>query len=367
MRDQLAKYLGVPVYTETLSLATAEVYRVEGMYCVFLVGDRLASFVGNSPSLEDCKAEIKRLKDMMEPQVVTLNDLIISAHKMLAELVGEGVELTLLLSPTLRAVKANPIQIEQVLVTLAISARNAMPRGGKLSIATANIDVDAEYARLRPGLAPGPYAMISVSDNGTGMTAEEKASIFKASLTPGEEEQEANLGLTTCYSILQQHQGHISVYSEPGQGTTFKVYLPFAGRQAPSAPTTSEDLPTGNETVLVVEDEGPIRELASRILQEQGYTVLEASNGVDALRAAQEHIGRIDILLTDMFMPRMGGKELAEHLRAARPDTKVLYMSGYTDDAVVMNGMIDANTAFMQKPFTLESLAQKVRRVLDQK
>lgn len=367
MRDQLSKYLGVPVYTEVLSLATAEVYRIEGAYCVFLVGDRLASFVGSSPSLEDCKTEIRRLKEMMEPQVVNLNDLVIGAHKMLAELVGEGIELTLLLSSTLGAVKANPIQIEQVLVTLAVSARDALPRGGKLSIATANIDVDAEYARLRPGLTPGPYAMISVSDNGTGMTAEEKARIFKASLTPDGEGQEASIGLTTCYTILQQHQGHISVYSEPGQGTTFKVYLPFIERQAPPPPATSEDLPTGNETVLVVEDEGPIRELASRILQEQGYTVLEASNGIDALRAAQEHIGRIDIVLTDMFMPIMGGRELAEHLKATRPETKVLYMSGYTDDAIVMNGMIDANTSFMQKPFTLESLVYKVRRVLDQR
>ena len=264
--------------------------------------------------------------------------------------------------------KVDPGQIEQVVINMAVNARDAMPKGGKLTIETANVMLDALYAARHTDVAPGSYVRISVSDTGVGMEAEVQAHLFEPFFTTKEKGKGTGLGLATCYGIVKQSGGHISVYSEPGRGTTFQIYLPLIEQEAAvkTRQNTSGNLPGGTETVLLVEDEPALRQLASLVLEELGYTVLEASNGREALRVVEKRNGQgIDLLLTDVVMPQMGGKELADRIRAARPDTKVLFSSGYTEEAIVHHGVLNDGVAFLHKPYTPDILARKVREVLD--
>jgi PAS domain S-box-containing protein len=306
-------------------------------------------------------------RQIIEMRATNLNDLILDIDKMLRRLISEDVELVTIPGDSLWPVKADPGQLEQVLVNLAVNARDAMPGGGTLTIETANASLDEEYARHNPGVEPGEYVLLAVSDTGTGMTDEVKLRLFEPFFTTKEVGKGTGLGLATVYGIVKQHGGNIYVYSEVGIGSTFKVYMPAVDVEAEGMPRRDAAgyLPRGSETVLVVEDEATLRALVVRALTELGYKCLEAGNGEEALRVAQAHPGPIHILLADVVMPQMGGKELAQQLQAARPDTRVLFASGYTGDAIVHGGMLGKGAAFLQKPFTTAALARKVREVLD--
>lgn len=306
-------------------------------------------------------------KQIIEPRILSLNDLIIDMDRMLRRLIGEDIELVTLPAPDLWSVKVDLGQIEQVLVNLAVNARDAMPEGGRLTIETQNVMLDAGYTQRHANVVPGSYVMLAVSDTGTGMSSELQAHAFEPFFTTKEVGKGTGLGLATCYGIIKQHGGNIWVYSEEGQGTTFKIYLPQADAPAEDLVrlNPAATLPRGRETVLVVEDEDAVRGIATRVLRDQGYTVLEATRGIDALQLAQSHDGGIQLLLTDVVMPHMSGKVLAKQLVHIYPHVKVLFMSGYTDNAIVHHGQLDAGIAFLQKPFTPDTLAHKVREVLD--
>jgi len=307
-------------------------------------------------------------KQVLQPVILNLNSVTTNLEKMLRRLIGEDVELETLLEPDLREVEADPGQIEQVIMNLAVNARDAMPQGGKLTIETANVDLGEDYFRDH-GVrnAPGSYVILSVSDTGSGMDRETQSRIFEPFFTTKETGKGTGLGLSTVYGIIKQSNGYIWVYSEPGKGTAFKIYLPKVAGDAETEEmekTSMDDL-TGSETVLIVEDDDRLLNLARKILQLRGYTVLEAKNGEEALRIAEEHGTQIDLLLTDVVMPVMGGRELAERLQPLRPEMKVIYMSGYTDDTIVHHGVLMPEVNFIEKPFTLEALAHKIREVLD--
>jgi len=307
-------------------------------------------------------------KQILEPKVVNLNDTLKDLSTMLRRMIGEDIELTTIGAPDLGRVKVDPSQIEQVIINLAINARDAMPQGGKLKIEAANVVLDETYAAEHEGVAPGKYVVLTISDTGTGMSAEVRARIFEPFFTTKEVGKGTGLGLATCYGIVKQSGGHISVDSEPGHGTTFTIHLPQLEGAATVRPKRdeSDDLPHGKETVLLVEDEPSLLKLASLILQELGYTVLEASNGREALRIAKERNGQgVDLVLTDVVMPQMGGKELADQIHAAHPEIKVLFSSGYTVNTIVHHGVLDDGVAFLNKPYTRDVLARKVREVLD--
>jgi PAS domain S-box-containing protein len=307
-------------------------------------------------------------KQINQPKVLDLNALASDVGKMLRHLIGEDVSLTTVLAPRLGWVKADPGQIEQVLMNLAVNARDAMPEGGKLTIETANVDLDENFARANAEVKPGRYVLLAVSDTGCGMTEEVKAHTFEPFFTTKEPGKGTGLGLATVYGIVKQSRGYVYIYSEPGHGTTFKIYLPMVEDDAPSGKSHPEPkpMPKGNETILLVEDEDAVRSLTRYTLQMQGYAVLEAKDGEEALRVAEKNQGGFHLLLTDVVMPRMSGRRLAERLSQTQPGVKVLFLSGYTDDAVVRNGVLEAEVAFLQKPFTPSGLAQKVRNVLDQ-
>jgi two-component system, cell cycle sensor histidine kinase and response regulator CckA len=305
-------------------------------------------------------------RQIIEQKVIDLNHLILEMHRMLRRLIGEDIELVTVPRHDLGVVKADPGQIEQVLVNLSVNARDAMPHGGKLTIETANVTLDEDYVRQHAGVSAGEYVQLAVNDTGTGMTKEVKAHIFEPFFTTKEMGQGTGLGLATVYGIVKQHLGHIEVYSEPGEGTAFKIYLPRV-EAAPASPAPREDvteLPRGHETVLVVEDDAIVRRLTVRSLIALGYTVLEAGDGKEALQVSQSHAGTIDLLLTDVIMPQMNGNRLAAELKAIRPDLAVLFTSGYTDDTIAHRGVLDDGVAFLQKPFTAASLARKVHDVL---
>ncbi len=307
-------------------------------------------------------------KQIIEPQVLKLNDLIGEIDKLLRRLIGEDIDLVTLLSTDPGQVKVDPGQIEQVLVNLAVNARDAMPNGGKLTIETHNVVLDHNYTQQHLDVIPGPYVLVAVSDTGSGMDAETQGRIFEPFFTTKGPERGTGLGLATCYGIVKQHGGHIWVYSELQQGTTFKIYLPQtdASVMARAQLDAARDLPPGVETVLLAEDEPAVRALAARALREQGYTVLEAVDGAMALRLASEYIGTtIDLLLTDAVMPHIGGKELFDQLNVFYPNIKALFISGYTDDAIVHHGRLAPGVAFLQKPFSPSALVLKVREVLD--
>jgi CheY-like chemotaxis protein len=290
-------------------------------------------------------------------------------HKMLKRLIGEDIDLKLVLEPTLGTVKADPGQIEQVIMNLAVNARDAMPQGGKLTIETANVALDESYACRHIGVEPGQYVMLAVSDTGCGMDDETLSHIFEPFFTTKNEGQGTGLGLSTVYGIVKQSGGDIWVYSEPGRGTTFKVYLPRTEEAVvEGASAKSDQLECsrhGQETILLVEDEEMVRTLASEILQMSGYTVLEAEHGHAALQLSTAFAGRIHLMLTDVVMPEMSGVELARRLVSARPEMKVIYMSGYTDRAVAHHGLLELGSTYLQKPFTLDMLTCKIRQALD--
>jgi two-component system cell cycle sensor histidine kinase/response regulator CckA len=307
-------------------------------------------------------------KQVLQPKVLDLNAHVSSMDKMLRRMIGEDIELVTLLAKDLGRIKADPGQIEQVILNLAINAKYAMPNGGKLTIETANMILDENYSHSRIGVTPGHYVMLSVSDNGVGMTPEIKDRIFEPFFTTKEKGKGTGLGLSTVYGIIQQSGGNIWVYSEPGVGTTFKIYLPMIEEGTESLRPTSVLTKSiqGFETILLVEDEEMVRKLARTVLQKNGYTVLEASNGEEALRMVQEQNGDpIHLVVTDVVMPGMSGRQLAERLVSLWPEMKVLYMSGYTDDAIVHHGVLTAGIAYIQKPFSPDALVFKVREVLD--
>ncbi len=307
-------------------------------------------------------------KQIIEPQALNLNTLIEGMDRLLRRVIGEDVELEVRLAPELDYVKADPGQIEQVLINLAVNARDAMPDGGKLILETRNLTLDAAFAQQHIGMEPGTYVLLEISDTGVGMDAETQRQIFEPFFTTKEAGRGTGLGLATCYGIIKQHGGWIVLYSEVGGGSTFKIYLPRV--TAPTAlPLRHEDpaaTPHGSETILLAEDEPAVRTLASRVLRERGYTVIEAANGDDALRAAQESNGAaIDLLLTDMVMPKMGGGALAARMQELYPGIRVLFISGYTDSALIHHGPLANGTEFMHKPFSPDDLARKVRELLD--
>jgi two-component system cell cycle sensor histidine kinase/response regulator CckA len=307
-------------------------------------------------------------KQVLQPRILDLNAVVSETETMLRRLIGEDIQLMTVLDEHLGAVRADPGQMDQVLMNLAVNARDAMPRGGRLTIETGNVVLDQAYARQHAGVEPGHYVMLAVSDTGQGMTPEVRARSFEPFFTTKAQGKGTGLGLATVHGIVRQSGGHVWLYSEPGHGTTFKIYLPRTDpRGAVEAPTLAEvELPSGSETILLVEDEASLRELVRECLEASGYNVLEACHGMAALEVGERHPGRIDLLLTDVVMPGMSGRELAERLRGARPEIRTVYMSGYTDDAVVLHGILAEDMAFLQKPFTAAELARRVREVLDQ-
>jgi nitrogen-specific signal transduction histidine kinase/CheY-like chemotaxis protein len=304
-------------------------------------------------------------KQVLQPKILDLNAVVGDLERMLRRLIGEDVQLATVLEDQLGPVRADPGQMEQVLMNLAVNARDAMSKGGRLTIETANVTLDDGYCRHEPGVSPGRYAMLAVRDTGHGMAPEVRARVFEPFFTTKEAGKGTGLGLATVHGIVKQSGGHVSVESEPGHGTTFRIYLPRTdadGDEAPPAPAPRA-LPGGTETILVVEDEQSVREIVRESLEASGYRLLEAANGAKALEIAERQA--IDLLVTDVVMPGFGGRELVERLRARRPELRALYMSGYTDDAVVRHGVMAEAVSFLQKPFTVEGLARKVREVLD--
>ncbi len=358
-------------------------------------GDRLRQNAEGIREAADQAAALTRQllafsrKQVLAPTVVDLNAVVSATQQMLRRLIGETINLVTMTAPDLWAVKADPGQVEQMILNLVVNARDAMPDGGRLTIVTANVDVDVDTA-LKRGVTPGPYVMLEVSDTGIGMDAETQTHLFEPFFTTKDQGKGTGLGLSTVYGIVNQSGGHIWVQSEPGRGTSFRVYLPRVKRaveppvsiatpsrdaetavdplhdEAPS-PKLGEEAPGGprKETVLLVEDAKRVRDVVREILEMSGYEVLEARDGADALRISGRHRGPIHLMVTDVVMPQMSGRELAQRLAALRSDMRVLYMSGYTDDAIVRHGVLDAGIAFIAKPFTPDALAAKVREVLD--
>jgi two-component system, cell cycle sensor histidine kinase and response regulator CckA len=304
-------------------------------------------------------------QQVFERKVLDVNRLIGELEKMFRRLIGEDIDLVTVLDPELAAVSADAGQLEQVVMNLVVNARDAMPRGGKLTIETANVSLDEAYARMHPPVRPGQFAMISVSDSGVGMDAETRSRIFEPFFTTKELGKGTGLGLATVYGIVKQSGGYIWVYSEPGKGASFKVYLPVAGEE-PAAETVSEsERPLqGRETLLLVEDEASVRTLTRSILESYGYDVLEAGTPEEALGILDRRRSPVHLLLTDVVMPVMGGPDLASRIERVRPGIKVLYMSGYTDDSIFRHGHLKRGSLFLQKPFTPEALARKVRDAL---
>jgi len=306
-------------------------------------------------------------QQVIEPRHINLNDVVSSSEKMLRRLIGEDVALATALTDDPVAVLIDPSQLEQVIMNLAVNARDAMPTGGKITIETARVKVDADYALDHWPAVPGRFAMLAVTDTGTGMSEETRSQVFEPFFTTKEVGKGTGLGLSTAYGIIKQSNGFIWVYSEPDHGTTFKIYLPLVDEPAPKYEGQAEllPLPLGTETVLLAEDAAAVRAAARQILERSGYTVLEAPTGRDALIIASKRQTPIHLLLTDVVMPEMSGSELAEQFAEFRPASKVLYMSGYTDDAIVRHGILRPGIAYLQKPFSPDALARKVREVLD--
>ena len=309
-------------------------------------------------------------KQTVQAVVLDLNEVVESMDKMLRRLVDENIEMTVIYGNQIAQVKADSGYIWQVLMNLVVNARDAMPNGGKLAIETSNVTLDEAYAQAHPGATPGDYVLLSVSDTGTGMSEDVKAHLFEAFFTTKPAGKGTGLGLVTCQTVVRQSGGHIDVSSELGQGTTFKIYLPRIEQPLPIVASllhkTGPLRRGGTETVLVVEDDPSVRELARGVLKAQGYEVLTAPNGQDALRVAREHQGQpIALIVTDVIMPRMGGVVMADWLKTTYPDLKVLFTSGYTEDAIAHHGVLDEGVEFLPKPYTPKNLARKVRKMLD--
>ncbi|MEW6126762.1 MAG: response regulator [Acidobacteriota bacterium] len=307
-------------------------------------------------------------KQVLQPKVINLNAVIDDIEKMLRRLIGEDIDFSVIPDPQLDSVKADPRQMEQIIMNLAVNARDAMPQGGKLTIETANIHLDETYASDHVTIKPGPYVLLAVSDTGIGMDKETQSRIFEPFYTTKEFGKGTGLGLSTVYGIVKQSGGNIWIYSELNQGTTFKVYLPSINQKleindAQQAASTPHG---GSETLLLIEDEEAVRTLARQILEMNGYTVIEASNGIEAINLCQIHQDAIEMVITDVVLPGLSGSDLVEQLRAMGYDKKILYMSGYTDRTIVSHGILEPNIAFLEKPFTPASLSKKVRELLDE-
>jgi len=306
-------------------------------------------------------------RQMLQPVVLDLNEVIVDLRKMLERVIGEDVHLLTKLHPALGRVRADPGQIEQVLINLVVNARDAMPGGGKLTLETTNVELDEDYSRRHVAAEPGAYVMFSVSDDGSGMDEETRSRIFEPFFTTKERGKGTGLGLSTVFGIVKQTGGFIWVYSELGQGTTFKIYLPRVDEPASRVELSraEKDALVGTETILLVEDEESLRTLAARILGQCGYRVLTATEAAEALVLSQRHEGPIHLMVTDVVMPQTSGPELAKRLGILRPEMKVLYMSGYAENGIVHHGVLQEDASFLQKPFDRKSLARKVRKVLD--
>ncbi|HKW94237.1 MAG TPA: ATP-binding protein [Methylomirabilota bacterium] len=305
-------------------------------------------------------------KQILQATIQNLNDIVGGLAKMLPRLIGEDVVLATLLAPDIQNVRVDRGQVEQVVMNLVINARDAMPGGGRLTIETQNVDLDATYTRQHPGVTPGRYVMLAVSDTGCGMDEATRARIFEPFFTTKPPGQGTGLGLSTVYGIVAQSGGYIRVYSEPGRGSTFRSYFPAVSETVQMATPAGDQVPArGHETVLLVEDEEMLRRVAREVLEAQGYTVLVASNGHEAAQAAAQHPGPIHLLLTDVVMPGMSGRVVADRLAMSRPETKVLFMSGYTDGAIAHHGVLEPKMEYLAKPFSVETLSARVRDVLD--
>jgi signal transduction histidine kinase/CheY-like chemotaxis protein len=305
-------------------------------------------------------------RQVATPRVTSLNEVVYNLDKMLRRIIGEDIELKTKLSPGLSPARIDPVHIEQVIMNLAVNARDAMPQGGKLTIETANAELAGDHADGNLEIATGPYAMLTVSDTGVGMDAATKSRIFEPFFTTKDQGKGTGLGLSTVYGIVKQNGGEVKVYSEPGHGTIFKIYFPAVGEHPEALPGESPEaqMVSAAETILLVEDEDQVRHLTRALLARQGYRVLEASSGAAALALVREYRERIDLLLTDVVMPQMSGPDLAREVRSSHPEIRVLFMSGYTDNAVDLQRMLPAATPFVQKPFTSANLQRKVREAL---
>ncbi len=305
-------------------------------------------------------------RQVLQPSNIRLGVVVEGMEPLLRRLIGEDIELVVRREPGQGAVFADPNQIEQVIMNLAVNARDAMPNGGRLTIETADVELDEAYASTHLPVAPGPYVMLAVHDTGTGMDSRTLVRVFEPFFTTKEQGRGTGLGLATVYGVVKQSGGSIWPYSEEGVGTTFKIYLPrVAGGEVVAAGPAEGGARGGDETILLVEDDDAVRRIARVVLERRGYTVLEAADGENAVRLASAHGGPIDLVVTDIVMPGLGGPALLERLRDLRPDIPVLFTSGYTSDAVIRHGVETAETPFLQKPFTAEALARKVREVIE--
>jgi PAS domain S-box-containing protein len=308
-------------------------------------------------------------RQIMQPRVVNVNTVVNQTEKMLRRLIGEDIELVLGLDPAVANIRADPGHVEQAIVNLAVNARDAMQLGGRLTIETQNVALDENYAKTHMGVKPGEFVMIAVSDTGHGMDAETRRRIFEPFFTTKEKGKGTGLGLATVYGMVKQTGGDIWVYSEPGRGTTFKLYFPQVFEPVGESLDGGADQPkrSGGETVLVVEDEKSVRDLTVKMLKQLGYVLLTASSGAEALEISAAHPGPIELLLTDVVMPNMSGRQLADSLVLTRPGTKVLFLSGYTENTVVHHGVLDPGVDFLPKPFSREGLATKLREMFARK
>ena len=307
-------------------------------------------------------------QQVLQPRVLDLNAVVTEVEKMLRRVIGEDIELAATLDLALGRVKADPGQIEQIILNLAVNARDAMSQGGRLTLKTSNVTLDQAYVRQHRGARPGPHLLLAVSDTGTGMDAETQSHIFEPFFTTKSAGKGTGLGLSTVYGIVKQSGGYIGVESAPGRGTTFEIYLPLVEEAAAGGklrPALLAPRPGGTETILVVEDEMSVRRLTGEFLASNGYRVLEAQDGGEALQVCEKHRGPIHLLVTDVVMPGMSGRDLAVRLAGQRPEMKVIYMSGYTDDTIVQHGVLEEGILFLQKPFSLDELASVVREGLE--